>query len=80
MLKPEIGKTAGEVWKYLGKKGQTALNELPNKVNAHPDHVHQAIGWLARENKVQFTKEGRTTYVELTDNEKNNYQQTPCQM
>jgi predicted transcriptional regulator len=80
MIKPEIGKTAGEVWRYLGKKGQTPLSELPNKVNTHPDQVHQAIGWLAREDKVKFTKEGRTTRVALTDNELNNYQQTQCQM
>ncbi len=80
MLRTEIGKTAGEVWQYLGKNTRTPITDLPNKVNKNPDHVHQALGWLAREEKVQFTKEGRTTYVALTDNERNNYQETQCQM
>ena len=80
MLKSEIGKTAGEVWKCLGENTRIAMKDLPNKVNKDPDHVHQALGWLAREDKVQFTKEGRKTYVTLTDNERNFYQGTQCQM
>ena len=76
MLKPEIGKTAGEVWKYLGKNGKVSVTDLPNKVRANPDLVHQAIGWLAREEKVAFTKQARMTYVSLTDTELNNYRQS----
>ena len=80
MFKPEIGKTAGKVWKCLGKNGNISLTELPNKVREDPDLVHQALGWLAREEKVNFTKQGRTDYVSLTEPEINNYRQTECTM
>jgi len=79
MLKAEIGKTAGAVYQCLGKNTRIPINDLPNKVKENPNQVHLALGWLAREDKVQFTKEARTTYVELTDKEKVN-QQTQCQM
>ena len=76
MIKQEIGKTAGEVWKYLGKNTRIPITDLPNKVNKNPENVHQALGWLAREDKVQFTREGRMTYVTLTDPERNHYQKS----
>jgi hypothetical protein len=69
MLKAEIGKTAGEVWRYLGKKGKASLTELPAEVKVNPDLVNQALGWLAREEKVKFIKQGKTMQVLLTDHE-----------
>jgi len=80
MMKPEIGKTAGEIWKYLGRNGMVSLTDLPNKVKVNPERLHQAVGWLAREDKVKFTKEGRTTYIALTEPEINNYRETQCQL
>lgn len=76
MLRPEIGRTAGDIWKFLGKSGKVSLTDLLTKTKIKPDTVHQAIGWLAREDKIEFTQQARTTYVSLTSNELNNYRQT----
>ena len=38
-MKNKIGEVAGRVWKTLGEKG---------------DIVYQALGWLAREDKINY--------------------------
>jgi len=69
MTKSEIGETAGKVWQCLIKNGRVPLSDLPREVKADPVVVHEAIGWLAHEDKVEFANSGRADYVSLTDNE-----------
>jgi Winged helix-turn-helix domain (DUF2582) len=54
-----IGDTAGKVWRLLDEKGETKLSELKKGVGADPNLVLQAIGWLAREDKLLIEKKGR---------------------
>ena len=54
-----IGNTAGKVWKFLKEKGEANLNQLKKGVKADPNLVLQAIGWLAREDKLLIQKKGR---------------------
>jgi hypothetical protein len=54
-----IGDTAGKVWKLLNEKGQANLTQLKKGVEADPNLVLQAIGWLAREDKLLIQKNGR---------------------
>ena len=76
MLKAVIGETAGQVYKVLGaNNGKVTLNDLTAKVRADTNIVQQAIGWLAREDKIELTRQGKRTYISLTPNELNNYQQ-----
>ena len=76
MLKAEIGKTAGEVWKFIGKNGKVSLADLATAMKVKPDVAHQAIGWLAREGKIEFVKQAKTTVVSLSPAELNHYRQT----
>jgi hypothetical protein len=55
----EIGETAGKVWKFLNEKGETNLTQLKKGVKADPNLILQAIGWLAREDKLQINKKER---------------------
>jgi len=73
MLKPEIGKTAGMVRTYLAKNGKCSLISLHSRLRTDPDRLNQAIGWLARENKIHLTQEDRDKYVCLTEKEIKNY-------
>jgi len=76
MLKAVIGETAGQVYKVLGaNNSKVTLNDLTAKVRADTNIVQQAIGWLAREGKIELTQQGKRTYISLTPNELNNYQQ-----
>jgi hypothetical protein len=54
-----IGDTAGKVWKFLNEKGEANLNQLKKGVKADPNLILQAIGWLAREDKLLIGKKER---------------------
>ncbi|HLC26453.1 MAG TPA: winged helix-turn-helix domain-containing protein [bacterium] len=61
----KIGESAGVVWKALNINGETTLSKLQAKTRLSRDLLHQAIGWLAREGKLEMQKEKRTTRVFL---------------
>jgi len=59
-----IGQTAGKVWKFLEEKGEANLTQMKKGVKADPNLILQAIGWLAREDKLQIHKKERfVTYT-----------------
>ena len=59
-----IGETAGKVWRFLEQHGEANLNQIKKNVKANPNLVLQAIGWLAREDKLTVSKKDRyTTYA-----------------
>jgi len=62
-----IGDTAGKVWKFLNQKGEATLNQLKKGVNADPNLILQAIGWLAREDKLCIEKKDRYTVYALKE-------------
>ena len=69
-----IGDTAGKVWKTLGKEGKLTTTDLAKRLNVGNDLVHQAVGWLARENKISLENKGKAAYISLTPKEQNIYQ------
>ena len=62
-----IGKAAGEVWSYLKGHGKSSLSGIEKGVDAPRGVVLMAVGWLAREGKLEFTEEKRTTQVSLRE-------------
>ena len=58
----EIGETAGNVWQSLNKHGSMSVAKLVERIGGNRDVVMQAIGWLAREGKLDIseTKRGKT--------------------
>ena len=58
MIQP-IGETAGKVWMSLNENGEASLGQLKRGVKADPNLILQAIGWLAREDKLRIEKNGR---------------------
>ncbi len=61
----QIGETAGMVWKVLAENGPLSLAKLVKTVDRPRDLVMQALGWLAREDKVQIEDQGRSRVVFL---------------
>jgi hypothetical protein len=49
-----IGLTAGAVWHTLDDQGPLSMAKLVKAVGAPRDLVMQAIGWLAREDKLSI--------------------------
>ncbi|WP_425395083.1 winged helix-turn-helix domain-containing protein [Aeoliella sp.] len=61
----EIGHAAGQVWAALADTpGQTATT-LKKNVEVSGDMAMAAIGWLAREEKLDFDTSGRTVKISL---------------
>jgi hypothetical protein len=80
MLKAEIGKTAGLVWKQIAKNGKSSLSDLRTQTKTNPEMLNQAIGWLARENKIHINQEAKNIYVWLTEDETKKYKSTANQV
>ena len=64
-MKNEIGILAGNVWGILNKKGPMTLTQLKKLVNEKDFTLHAAIGWLAREDKLEFQKSGNSIKIIL---------------
>lgn len=60
-----IGETAGAAWRALSTHGRMSLAKLVKTVGEPRDTVMQALGWLAREDKIWIEDEGRSRMVSL---------------
>lgn len=60
----QIGETAGQIWHALNTKGTLTIAKLVKEVDAPRDTVMQALGWLAREDKITID-DGRSRTVSL---------------
>ncbi len=65
MEKTMIGEHAGIVWRALSEKGGLSFEQLQAATNLDSADVLTAIGWLARENKISFTKSNGITSVQI---------------
>ncbi len=61
----QIGETAGMVWKTLVDNGPMTIAKLVKAVGSPRDLVMQAIGWLAREDKVNIEEEHHSRVISL---------------
>ena len=60
-----IGETAGVVWRYLHTSGPVPLTTLTRDLEVSRDLLMQALGWLARENKLEILETKRKKTVAL---------------
>jgi DNA-binding GntR family transcriptional regulator len=65
-----IGEAAGTVWNTLAERGAITLSALAKHTKLSPVLLHAAIGWLAREGKLVFETNGKTTTIALTESER----------
>ena len=66
----KIGETAGEIWRILKEREEVNISQLPRLLNEKSAVVYQAVGWLARENKIEYRTVGTKTLVSLTESER----------
>ncbi len=69
-MKEKIGKTAGNIWDILQKNEEVAISQFPKMLNEKAVIVNQALGWLAREDKIIYRQEGNRTLISLMDSER----------
>ncbi len=66
-METTIGNAAGEIWQCLKAEGPMTLSGLVRTTKLPQPVVHMAVGWLAREDKVDFSQTKRGTFVSLKE-------------
>lgn len=61
----EIGESSGRVWQCLKENGELNPTALGKKTGLKRDMLFAAIGWLAREGKLCFREDNRSTFISL---------------
>ncbi len=64
-INSEVGETAGKVWHLLNDQGPLTLPQIRKKLNGSADLLNLAIGWLAREDKVEIQSEKKSLRIQL---------------
>jgi len=60
MMSERIGTAAGDIYHHLSSNGEATVAQL-RKATGHPETlIHQALGWLAREDKLACDATART--------------------
>ncbi|MFQ5632869.1 MAG: winged helix-turn-helix domain-containing protein [bacterium] len=67
MTNQSIGEMAGKVWHELRNNGEISTAKLRTKLKTDAFTLNAALGWLAREDKVELVKSGNSVKAELKD-------------
>lgn len=66
-MNEKIGKAAGQVWQVLSKSSEpVSITVLSKKADLNSQMTCMALGWLAREGKLNFVDKGKTLTVSLS--------------
>lgn len=65
MDKNKIGTMAGLVWQALNKNGKLTAEQLQQDTMLDGVSVAMAIGWLAREDKINFEEQNGVAFFYL---------------
>ena len=65
-MKAKVGETAGRVWEILKNKEKVEISALARMLKEKTVVVYQAVGWLAREDKISYHVKGNKIYISLS--------------
>jgi len=60
-----IGAAAGKIWEYLDENGATSVSKVTKETGVSKNDAQRAIGWLAKEGKLNFEMDKRTELLSL---------------
>lgn len=64
-MQTEIGNAAGIIWRHLDQHGETTLTKLKQGTKLSDQLLLMGLGWLAREDKLNFVQEKRSLKISL---------------
>ena len=64
-INAQVGETAGKVWHLLNDQGPQTIPQLKKKIDGSGELLGFALGWLAREDKVDIRQEKKVLRVAL---------------
>lgn len=65
MNKTEIGLNAGKIWQILSDNARWSYSSLKRKSGLKDKELGAAIGWLAREDKIELHEVDDELYISL---------------
>lgn len=65
MSTENIGINAGAVWNVLNEKGEMDVKALKKSTKLSEKDLNMALGWLAREGKIEFNETEENLLVHL---------------
>jgi hypothetical protein len=68
-MQAAIDHAAGTIWRYLNEHGELTLSKLKQGTKLSDQLLFTGIGWSAREEKLNFTTEGRSVRVCLREHQ-----------
>jgi hypothetical protein len=68
-MKDRIGEIAGKIWTIWGEKQNVDILKPPKILKEGGEIVYQALGWLAREDKIDYHTQEKKTFVSLSHEE-----------
>ena len=75
-MKQKVIETAGKAWRTLGEQGEINLDQFPRALKEDESLAYQALGWLAREDKINYTIKNSKTFVSLVASELSAFRNT----
>lgn len=60
-----IGEAAGKLWTFLDKNGSSSPSKIEKEADISKTDLQRAIGWLAKEDKINIEVSGRTETLSL---------------
>ena len=64
-IRERVGLTAGNIWQYLDKNGETSVAKLIKELPEEEKVIQRSIGWLAQEGKITLDIVNRVETVAL---------------
>lgn len=61
----KIGFNAGKVWTVLHENGRLNLKDVKKQTKLTEKEIYAALGWLAREHKVEIEEVEKDVFVRL---------------
>ncbi len=65
IMQQTIGNTAGQIWEHLHAHGATSALRLKSALSISNSIMFLALGWLAREDKIDLVEEGHSFTISL---------------
>lgn len=60
-----IGEAAGKIWEFLDENGPSSPSKISKETGVAKNDLQRAIGWLAREEKIEIELNGRVETLSL---------------
>lgn len=61
----EIGDCAGQVWRHLEEHRDSTVEEMTKALKLKESVAWMALGWLAREDKIEIEQAGKSVKLSL---------------